>query len=155
MKVSALAVLLLALGPGPRAEPTVADLAWMAGHWRGEGFGGRCEEIWSEPLGGTMVGTFRLVKDGRVEFYEIMVLGPEGDGTALKVKHFSSEFRSWEDAEEAVVFPLQSLDGQTAVFDGLRIERTGDRLEIRLHMRSKDGSTRWEPLGFDRYVPGS
>jgi len=155
MKALVLTVVLLGLGSRLDAEPAVADLSWLAGHWRGEGFGGRCEEIWSEPLGGTMMGTFRLVQDGQVEFYEILVLGPEGDGIALKVKHFSSEFRAWEDADEAVVFPLQSVEGQTAVFDGLRIERIGDRLEIRLHMRSKDGSTRWESLRFDRYAPES
>lgn len=154
MRNLAFAAAVLALGSGLRAEPSIEDLAWLAGHWRGEGFGGQVEEIWSEPLGGTMMGTFRLVKDGEVQLYEIIVLVPEADGIALKVKHFSPEFRSWEEPEEAVVFPLLSVEGQSAAFDGLKIERDGDRLEVRLHMRSEDGSKRWEELSFERYVPG-
>jgi len=104
-------MLLAALLPGvPAAQETrtamIDDFAWLSGHWRGEGFGGQVEEIWSQPLGGTMVGTFRLAKDGKVEFYEIIVL-----------------------------------------------ERDGDSLDIKIRMRSKDGSTRWEKLSFRSYQP--
>ncbi len=48
----------LAVPEGPPAEspaqdegPAVEEFAWMAGHWRGEGFGGICEEMWTGPLG--------------------------------------------------------------------------------------------------------
>ena len=32
-------------------EATLKDVAWIAGHWKGEAFGGITEEIWSPPLG--------------------------------------------------------------------------------------------------------
>src|SRR5687767_15714011 len=47
--------------PIPRA--TIADMAWLAGRWTGDGLGGRTEEIWSPPDAGTMMGTFRLIRD--------------------------------------------------------------------------------------------
>ena len=54
-------------------EDALSKFEWLAGHWRGEGLGGQCEEIWSAPAAGTMVGSFRLMKDGEVSFYELMV----------------------------------------------------------------------------------
>jgi Domain of unknown function (DUF6265) len=137
----------------PRA--TVSDFAWLAGHWRGEGLGGQCEEIWSEPLAGTMMGSFRLVKSDRVEFYEMMVLVPEGDGIALKVKHFTEGFTGWEEKNDSVSFVLESVDGRSARFRGLTMERDSDRLEVRVRIKHKDGTVRDEPFVFRRYDPGS
>ena len=42
--------------------PSIDDFAWLAGHWRGEGLGGVCEEVWSQPLAGTMMGSCRLAE---------------------------------------------------------------------------------------------
>lgn len=159
MKALALVLVMLAGWPGVPEEsqesekPTIDGLAWMAGHWRGEGFGGQVEEIWSEPLGGTMVGTFRLFKDGKVDFYEIMVLEPDAEGIVLKVKHFSGDFTAWEEKADSVDFRLQAIEGHTATFAGLTFERDGDALDIKIRMRSKDGSTRWETLSFRTYQP--
>ncbi len=135
------------------AKPKIEDFAWLAGEWRGEGFGGTCEEIWSHPLAGTMVGTFRLVKDDAVVFYEIMVLGPDKEGFALKVKHFSQEFVAWEDKETAVRFPFQSVKNGDARFSGLTLARQKNQLEIKVRMRESDGSTHWEPIQLKRHTP--
>lgn len=156
MKTLAISMLILA-GPGaPSGEagsPAIGDFAWMAGHWRGQGFDGQVEEVWSEPLGGTMVGTFRLVGDGEVSFYEIMVLEPDKEGFVLRVKHFGRDFTAWEEKGDSVDFRLESLEGQVATFEGLTIARDGDTLDIRIRMRKKDGSTRWETLFFRSYEP--
>jgi len=61
------------------AAPSVEDFAWMVGHWRGEGFGGVCEEVWTGPLGGSMVGLFRLVQEDQLAFSEHMMLVEEPD----------------------------------------------------------------------------
>ena len=141
--------------PKPVARPAfdIADFAWLAGQWRGEGLGGSCEEIWSRPMAGTMVGTFRLVKNGEIVFYEIMVLGGDAKGGYLKVKHFSKNFVAWEDKAECVRFALESVRKDRAVFSGLTLERRGDKLDIKLKMRSGDGSTRWETFAFQRQKP--
>ncbi|MEE2882893.1 MAG: DUF6265 family protein [Planctomycetota bacterium] len=140
-------------GEAVTANPKIEDFAWLAGEWRGEGFGGTCEEIWSHPLAGTMVGTFRLVKDDQVVFYEIMVIGPDDDGFALKVKHFSREFVAWEDKEGAVRFPYESVKKGDARFSGLTFARDQDKLEIKVRMRESDGSIRWEPIQMKRHQP--
>ena len=149
-----LAALIVPFPVAPKAdEASIDDFAWLAGHWRGEGFGGQVEEIWSQPLGGTMVGTFRLVKEGKVEFYEIVLLDRDAEGFVMKVKHFSNDFAAWEEKADSVDFRLESVEENSATFKGLTFERDGDSLDIKLRMRSKDGSTRWENLSFSAYRP--
>ena len=140
-------------GPKTAGQASIDDFAWLAGHWRGEGFGAEVEEIWSQPLGGTMVGTFRLVKEAGVDFYEIMLIGPVDEGFALRVKHFSGDFTAWEEKADSVDFQLESVEENHAIFKGLTLKRDGGTLEIKIRMRSKDGSTRWETLSFRSYQP--
>ena len=40
---------------------TIGQFSWLTGYWVGDGFGGVGEEMWSQPLANTMVGTFRLI----------------------------------------------------------------------------------------------
>ncbi len=125
----------------PASDVDVKDFAGLAGYWRGEGLGGVCEEIWSEPLAGSMIGIFRLVRDGEPVFSEHMRLGADADGFALKVKHFTPDFVAWEDKEEAIRFRLDELRPGEAVFGGLRIRRTDEgNLEITIRLK-KGGET--------------
>ncbi len=139
--------------PGSASDADIEDFAWLAGHWRGEGFGGVIEEIWSEPLGGTMMGMFRLVKDDEVEFYELVVIGEDDEGMSMKVKHFSRDFVAWEDKKGAIRFDLESVEPDEAQFSGLELKRDGDSLEIRLRMSSAGGKSRWETLSLRRATP--
>ena len=124
----------------PASDIDVEDFAWMAGYWRGEGLGGVCEEIWSEPLAGSMIGIFRLVRDGEPVFSEHMRLGADAEGFALKVKHFTPAFVAWEDKEEAIRFGLDEHRPGEAVFGGLRIRRTDEgNLEITIRLTRKGG----------------
>src|SRR6516225_5804665 len=81
---------------------SVADIAWLAGSWTSEAFGGVGEEIWSSPSANTMVGMYRLIKDGKVLFYELCIIAPEGDSLVLKLKHFHPDLRGWEAKDAAV-----------------------------------------------------
>lgn len=133
--------------------PEVSDLAWLAGHWRGDGLGGECEEIWSAPMAGTMMGSFRLTKDGEVQFYELLVLKREGDNVVMKVKHFTRDFVGWEEKEDAVTFVLEEVGPNRAKFKGLTLERDGDELDIMLKLHHDDGTVEDAPFHFRRYEP--
>ena len=49
-----------------KLSPKLENIKWIAGTWHGEAFGGITEEIWSEPSGGSMMATFKLINDGKV-----------------------------------------------------------------------------------------
>jgi hypothetical protein len=147
----AAAMPLWAADPG---TPTVDDLAWLAGSWSGEAFGGTFEETWNPPSGGTMVGMFKLLRNGRPEMYELMRIAEVDGQIVLEVKHFSDDFTAWEAADESVRFPLLEARDGYAAFDGLVFERQDDgSIVARLAMRDGDtGEVRTEMLVF-RPVP--
>ena len=65
-----------------KQESPAADLSavkWLSGHWRGQAFGGLIEEVWSPPVGGSMMGAFKLVVDSKVQFYEIETISEENE----------------------------------------------------------------------------
>lgn len=87
----AAALLLLAACAAPRAAgpatppPVAGSLAWFAGHWSMERPGGRFEELWLAPSGGTLYGVSRGVSEGETVFFEFLAVEPrEGaDGPTL------------------------------------------------------------------------
>ena len=122
-------------GTSPSAR--VTDFAWLEGHWQAEALGGNAEEIWSPPAAGTMVGMFRLVKDGEAAFYEIFTLTEEDETVLLRLKHFNSDLTGWEEKDETVDFPLVAFNKDQAWFDGLTYQRRGpDEIQVYLAMHT-------------------
>ena len=108
----------------PKADLSV--VAWIAGHWQGEAFGGVAEEIWTPPLGDSMMAAFKLVVNGQVKFYELETILEQGDSLVLKLKHFSSKLHGWEEKEETVDFKLVKITDDRAYFDGMTFENVSD-----------------------------
>ena len=53
----------LTLGEKNSPKVSIEDVSWISGYWIGEALGGKIEEVWTEPLGGSMMGSFKLVVD--------------------------------------------------------------------------------------------
>ncbi|HEX2445685.1 MAG TPA: DUF6265 family protein, partial [Vicinamibacterales bacterium] len=86
------------LKAGEKSPPAaIADMAWLAGRWVGEALGGASEEIWSEPRAGAMMGMYRLVRDGKPIFYELLTIVEENGTLMLRLKHFNADLTGWEE----------------------------------------------------------
>ena len=135
-----------------RPAARVADLAWLEGRWTGEGLGGRIEETWSAPDGGAMVGYFRLVKDGKPVFYEIMTLIEAESSVEMRLKHVNPDMTGWEEKNGFVTFKLVKHDATGAYFSGLTFRRMSpDVMESYLALRNKaDGTVREEKFVYRR-----
>ena len=121
--------------PMPTAK--IAELKWIAGHWQGEALGGRFEETWNPPLGETMVGMFKSLNGEKVNFYEILTIGPKGNSLALRLKHFDPQLVGWEEKDRAIEFPLVSVSEKEAKFDGLVFRKLGpDKMQIMVQVES-------------------
>jgi Domain of unknown function (DUF6265) len=104
------------------------------------------EEIWADPLGGVMMGMYRLVIDGKPSFYEFMHLSEEQGSLVLKLKHFNPDLTAWEEKDRFVTFPLVKLGTKEAFFSGLTFRLTPEgRLEILLALQ-QNGKVREEPF---------
>lgn len=111
----------------PTLAPTLANAAWIAGNWKGEAFRGIVEENWSEPSGDSMMGAFKLINEGKVTFYEIIIIREVEDSLLLQLKHFEGDLKGWETKDQTVDFPLKKITPTEVIFDGMIFEKTGEK----------------------------
>lgn len=133
------------------AKAGISDISWLSGSWSGTGLGGVSEEVWGKPNGGIMVGTYRLIIDGKPLFYEMMWLLEREGSLILRLKHFSPDLAGWEEKDKTVDFKFVDRIGDKMRFSGLTFEKVGDtKLNIYLALRQKDGSLKEEVFRMER-----
>ncbi len=124
----------------PKAD--LNTISWMEGHWKGEAFGGITEEIWSPPLGGSMMFVFKLVVDDEIAFYEIGHIKEVGETLVFELKHFHGDLKGWEEREEVQSFKLVKVEENRTYFDGFTFERiTADEINIYALIEHDDKTT--------------
>lgn len=124
-----------------KLEPKLENIKWIAGNWKGEAFGGQTEENWSEPSGGSMMATFKLIENGKVAFYEIEIIREVQNSLILQLKHFGSDLKGWETQEETVDFPLKEITENKVVFEGMIFEKLStNEMNIYVDIKQDDGS---------------
>ncbi len=129
---------------------TLDDAHWLVGTYSGTAFGGQFEQHWSAPSAGTMVGTFKLMQDGAVTFYELLLLSVDDGTLSLKVKHFNPDFSAWEEKADFIDFRLVKFDDDALHFGGLSFYRRGnDAIDAYIVMRSGE-TVREEKLEYRR-----
>ena len=127
-----------------KADAALQPLTFLAGHWTSDTPEAQEEEYWSQAIGRSMVGTYRLTKAGDAVFYEFWVIEMEAGKAVFKMKHFDRGLQGWEEKADMVRLELSVNGPQDVLFaraDGslsLRYQRNGDELVSTLH-RVKDG----------------
>lgn len=129
---------------------TLDDAAWLIGTWKGKAFGQDFEQFWSAPSADSMIGTFKLMNEGDVSFYELLMLSVDEGTLSLKVKHFNPDFTAWEDKADFINFRLVKFDEDELHFSGLSFYRRDDgNMDAYIVMRS-DAGLREEKLVYRR-----
>lgn len=138
--------------PEIRPKATIEQITWLAGSWTGTAFDKQFEEVWNPPSAGSMVGMFKLFDQEKgVSFYELMLIVEQQGSLSLLVKHFSSEFVSWETKEDHVNFKLVAIKENELHFSGLSFYKVSDNeINAYLALRMKDDSLVEEKLVFRR-----
>ena len=126
--------------PDAKEQHSVDDLAWIAGNWEGDIFGGPIQEMWTAPKGGSMAGVSRMGASAKRATYEALLIETIDGVPTMFLRHFSSQLAGRE-GKEAMKYPLQSLDKNTAVFktadtkltfQEIVYSRDGDVLSVKL-----------------------
>ena len=118
-------------------KATLQDVKWIVGNWTGEALGGICQETWSEPIGNSIMFSFKLVVDGKVAFYELGHIIEKDKTLLLQLKHFDGELKGWEKAEVSENFRLVKITPTHVYFDKFTFEKISDN-EINLYVVFED-----------------
>lgn len=136
-------------GISPNAD--LNEIAWIEGHWKGEAFGGITEEIWSPPLGGSMMFVFKLVVDSEVNFYEIGHIRQVEETLVFELKHFHGDLKGWEEKDEVQSFKLVKNDENHVFFDGFTFEKiSADEINIYVVIENDDKTTEEVKFNYKR-----
>lgn len=133
-----------------QAAPGIDSASWLAGRWVGAGLGGQIEESWAPPVDGRMIGHFQLVRNGKPQFYELLMLDQVPGGLRLRVKHFNPDFTAWEDKEGWHSFEPVAVAPDELRFKGITFRRQGDELIINVTLRAADGTVAEHPIRLRR-----
>jgi len=137
-------------------ESQLAKLNWLVGHWIGDGFGGISEEVWASPVDGAMMGMYRHIKDGKINFYEFMNIVEIEGKVELRLKHFTPDLKGWEEKDKYIIFTFIKADENYFEFKGLIFQKLSEKdMQIILTLRDKEGNTRKEVFTFTRRSPES
>lgn len=134
---------------------TLVNLSWLTGTWIGDHDGDYLEEIWSEPIGDTMMGVFRWVKDGKVWINEIVTITADPEGLVFRMRHFDRKMTAWEEKDKPFYYPMKSIAPYEIVFENperdhprrITYKRVNDKLHIIL-----DGVKDGKKSGTDEFI---
>jgi hypothetical protein len=123
----------------------IEALAFMSGAWSGslEGDGtSKLDEMWTEPAGGTMAGTFRWVTGkGRVFIVEVLTLTQDEAGVRMRLRHFTPTLEEMPSTKaEPISVTLTDVSGRKAVFTKAPGD-AGDLQKITYDASADNGST--------------
>lgn len=114
-------------------KAAIEDVSFIAGNWQGEAFGGITEEIWSPPLGDSMMFSFKLVAENKVVFYELGGIRQVDDTLIFQLKHFGNDFKGWEEKDETIDAKLIKIEENRIYFDQFTFEKINEN-EINIYV---------------------
>ncbi len=127
-------------GQAQNLEPKLENIAWISGDWKGKAFGGITEENWSKPSGDSMMAVFKLTNNGKVTFYEIIIIREVDNTLLLQLKHFRNDLKGWETKDETVDFPLVSIAENKVTFKGMVFEKiSANEMNVYVDIKDEEG----------------
>ena len=117
MRLLLLLLLLPVATYGQPKKAHIKDLEFLKGVWRLQHAWGDMEEIWGPPMGDNMTCSYRCVKDGKIVFYEFIVIEQSDSVPAMKLRHFNPGSIGWEDKNTPYLYPLVAIGQNKAVFE--------------------------------------
>lgn len=104
--------------PAPAAgpKPTLADFAWLEGHWQGTWGPRLAQQAWMAPKAGVMLGTFQLTENDKTLVLEVFTLIEGPAGIELRIRHLTPSLVTWE-KNGPTVLPLVGTDPKTFTFE--------------------------------------
>ena len=134
-----------------KGRTSIENFSWLEGAWEGHldvGDGFALAEVqYLAPKAETILGSFRLTKDGSVYVLELFSMTVVDEQIEMRIRHFSRTLDPWE-KEDAIILTLESATDSLYTFrnhihDSPRwsfLELLGsDQFRARSEIYSKEG----------------
>ncbi len=112
------------------SKPKIENFAWLAGCWDGSNDKKETLEQWMKPSGGVMLGTSRIVKNGKNVEYEFMRIHREDNGdiyyTAIPSGQKEASFKLVNNDARQLIFENKEHDFPQRII--YRLEKDGSLL---------------------------
>ncbi len=110
-----------------------SDIRFIEGHWQAMANGNTVEAVWSAPATDNIVGFIRMMKDGKINLYELFAFEQTGQGLVALVKHFKPGLIGVEEKEKSDRYQFVEAGKDRAIF-----EKQGESLRVLYEKRAKD-----------------
>jgi len=131
-----------------KVKASINDVSWISGYWIGEAFGGHTEEVWTSPLGNSMMGVFKLVNNDTVEFYELCTISEENETLFFRLKHFHNNLKGWEEKDERLSAQLVKIEENRVYFENFTFEKIAEN-ELNIYVVFTDKTGIEEEMKFN------
>lgn len=105
-----------------KLDNKLSKLSWITGTWVANVDSDHLEEIWSEPVGDTLMGVFRRVKGGKVWINEIVTITADSQGLVFRLRHFDRKMTAWEDKEKPFYYPVKEVGRNEIMFENPQLD---------------------------------
>ena len=119
--------------PAMAKPATLAQVAWIAGHWVDASEGALSEEVWAAPSGDSMIGMWRYVAKGKLQIFELLSITQEDGGPVFRLRHFDPRMVAREEKDKPLALKLVSIKDGEAAFEGPGQPTGTVRLTYRRH----------------------
>jgi len=135
-------------------DADISECAWIVGDWHGGDGKVEYEELWLPPKGGSMVGVFRLIRDGNLTSITTLNLTQDGKKIKMILRGLTPDLNPA--GEKANVLHLVAKSEGRADFvnqtegaqpHALHVTKSDDRLKVVVESL-QDGATKQTELNF-------
>jgi hypothetical protein len=112
---------------------SVADVAFIEGHWKATSGDRTIEGVWLAPEGENILGFMRMMRNGKASLYEMLAYEQTANGLISLVKHFQPGLIGVEEKDKQDRYRFVEASKDRAIF-----EKEGESLRILYEKRSAD-----------------
>lgn len=96
----------------------IDDFGWLFGRWTAELAKNKAEETWAPPMGGSMIGMYRMVSPEKgTTLIEIETLREIGETVELRFRHMNADLVAWEAIDDPIVMRLVKLTADEVIWE--------------------------------------
>jgi len=112
---------------------SISDIRFIEGSWKATAQDRTIDAVWSSPVGESMVGYVRVMKDGTPSLYELFAFEPSEEGLVALVRHFRPGMIALEEKDQPDHYTFLEAKVGRAYF-----EKKGGETRVLYDRRSKN-----------------